>query len=228
MRDLYALVPPWWTIPMEYQLYAAFPLLALAVRRFGMPGMVAGALALTIAGRVGLPRLSAQLGIENVLANSVPGMLGLFAIGMGVAHLTHQQAFAGRGRTFAGLAALGFGAGVALWQTNAYAFYLFGDLAWGLGAGALLLAGRDALGWLRHPALVAMGGFSYSTYLIHYPLLAAGFVLLAPLGLARWQGAALMLALGVPLILLASWAFHRAFERPFLGRPPWLRAASAC
>ena len=68
-------------------------------------------------------------------------------------------------------------------------------------------------GWL-----VAQGRRSYSLYLVHAPLL--GCLQLA-LPLVPYRPL-LLFGLGLPLFVAFARAFHKVFERPFLGRPPWL------
>jgi peptidoglycan/LPS O-acetylase OafA/YrhL len=68
--------------------------------------------------------------------------------------------------------------------------------------------------------LVFAGAFSYSTYLIHYPVMSVVKQSLAlPVGDTRLQEYLILLIVGVPLIALASYAFYRLVERRFLLKP---------
>jgi peptidoglycan/LPS O-acetylase OafA/YrhL len=89
-----------------------------------------------------------------------------------------------------------------------------------LGATACLQAGHPLTGMARLMASkgpVTVGAFSYSLYLIHYPILAA----VATTLIARHYGGmfdtAVMLA-SVPLVCLAAFGFYWLFERPYLNR----------
>jgi peptidoglycan/LPS O-acetylase OafA/YrhL len=100
------------------------------------------------------------------------------------------------------------------------------DLLVGAGATALIVrwarrAAREAstsrgvaLGLLDSRAAVMLGSFSYSLYLIHFPILAlTGLVLRGWAWPAEARFWAMILG-GTPACLLAASAFHRAFERP--------------
>jgi peptidoglycan/LPS O-acetylase OafA/YrhL len=86
-----------------------------------------------------------------------------------------------------------------------------GDLAFGAGAGLLILLVLEAPGFarvLRLPPLPWLGRVSYSLYLIHLP------VFLAVIYGLPGVPAGLLVALLVPLSLLAAWLFYRAVEAP--------------
>jgi peptidoglycan/LPS O-acetylase OafA/YrhL len=75
-----------------------------------------------------------------------------------------------------------------------------------------------ALNWRP---LVWVGGFSYSVYLIHAPLLQVIWQYgLRPLGLGALPTYLALVALGLPLIVAASWGFWYVCERPFLNSKP--------
>jgi peptidoglycan/LPS O-acetylase OafA/YrhL len=84
----------------------------------------------------------------------------------------------------------------------------------------LVLCARNKRGiWrgaLSSRPLVWVGGFSYSLYLIHAPLLQVVWQYGAALFAGR-IGRFLVTALaGVPLIVAASWVFYRYCEEPYL------------
>ncbi len=86
-----------------------------------------------------------------------------------------------------------------------------GDLAFGAGAGLLILLVLEAPGFARVlslPPLPWLGGISYSLYLIHLP------VFLAVIHGLPGVPAGLRVAMLVPLSLLAAWLFRRAVEAP--------------
>jgi peptidoglycan/LPS O-acetylase OafA/YrhL len=66
--------------------------------------------------------------------------------------------------------------------------------------------------------VVALGTFSYSLYLIHYPLLSLSYLVYRTAGLGprtRWLA---LMAVSTPLCIVAASLFARVFERPFLPR----------
>jgi peptidoglycan/LPS O-acetylase OafA/YrhL len=76
---------------------------------------------------------------------------------------------------------------------------------------------RSLLDW--KPAM-ALGGFSYSLYLIHAPLIQLIWQYgVAPLHRSNGASFLLLLAVGTPLIVAAAWLFSLIGERPFLNRP---------
>jgi peptidoglycan/LPS O-acetylase OafA/YrhL len=206
-----------WTIPLEFQLYATFPLLAWVLARLGPVRAAGAALFLTVVARY----LVAHLGLPQGLAASVPGFLGVFVAGMAAAAIaTRHPNLAATPRRLLGLAALGaLAAAVVAWPTAGS--FLVSDAFFGLGFAALVLwlGGRPR----AIPAPAAwLGRISYSLYLLHAPLLAIwtmDFV-------TRGDGSILTylrtLAVAVPAMIVISWVFHRFVERPFLGRTPFL------
>jgi peptidoglycan/LPS O-acetylase OafA/YrhL len=71
---------------------------------------------------------------------------------------------------------------------------------------------------LEHPVSVKLGEFSYSTYLLHYPLVAVLSLWLMDLGVGPLPHFAILLSGGLVVCLLVAYAFHRVFERPFMRR----------
>jgi peptidoglycan/LPS O-acetylase OafA/YrhL len=65
--------------------------------------------------------------------------------------------------------------------------------------------------------LEATGRFSYSTYLMHAPVLAVvRFGVVNRLVASSDARFLLMLAIGLPVVYVATYAFYRMFERPFV------------
>ncbi len=195
-----------WSIAVEWQIYFSFPVLLWIGRRVGPWATTALALAAGYAGYAlvgGTPRFGLM-----------PHYYGMFALGMLAAGLT-----GGGGRKSAWWAVAGL-ALVALGIFYRGQTYEVLDLPFGVACASALVAlsraGRARAG-LEWSPLVALGGFSYSLYLVHAPLqhllVEYGF---GRAGLPRpWEFPALVVV-GTPLILAASFGFARAFERPFL------------
>lgn len=98
----------------------------------------------------------------------------------------------------------------------------------GLFATFLLIAAlfdpalRAILSW---KPLVAVGLFSYSLYLIHYPVIAACYRLTAPWQWPEWQQLLVYQGIVLPVCLALAYAFYLVFERPFLKLAPSKRTA---
>lgn len=74
------------------------------------------------------------------------------------------------------------------------------------------------------PATVKLGTFSYSLYLVHYPLIGFFFCLLLHFHLSETY-IGLCLLLLAPVIVGIAYLFHQVFERPFM--PTHLRKGMA-
>ena len=95
------------------------------------------------------------------------------------------------------------------------------DLPVSLAAAAILVgAARSEPSRLRSTLgakpLAAIGLFSYSLYMIHYPLAdVLCQYLLRPLHLRETALEAALLVIVIPIVVLSAWGFYWAFERPF-------------
>jgi peptidoglycan/LPS O-acetylase OafA/YrhL len=74
---------------------------------------------------------------------------------------------------------------------------------------------KPVVHFLETPFLCKIGRFSYSTYLIHYPILRLAVALTA-----LWTSSILVLGgiaffVYAPLTVLIAYGFHVRFERPF-------------
>ncbi len=197
---MYAIVPAWWFIGLLLQLYAVFPLLWLAVERFGAGRMFAAAAVIGFAARA----------------------LGLFAAGSYMDEFSRGSIFVTRLPEFA------FGVALAVWCTgdprrltalvrsplviasaaaaflagNAAALTLGGEIVAPLltSAGGFVLIAAAAAD-VRTPALRWIGQHSLSLYLVHQ----AAIVALVPLHAAPLRGwAGLTIALtATPFLALA-------------------------
>jgi peptidoglycan/LPS O-acetylase OafA/YrhL len=219
-----------WSIAMECQIYLVFPLFLLLWRRYSPLFATVAIAALSLALLFWLTltwvgRLPYYAGFTFV-----PHYFGLFAIGMCAASAYTAQS----GRwlwlrnryVWEGVALVCF---VALATTiDTWPIYIL-DLFTALGTVGLLFAAsrpgnrnpvRAALDWRP---LVWIGGFSYSVYLIHAPLVQVIWQYgLRPLGFGLGQLTTYLalLVVGMPLIVAASWGFWYVCERPFLNSKP--------
>ncbi|HVC46596.1 MAG TPA: acyltransferase [Terracidiphilus sp.] len=203
---------PLWSIAVECQIYLLFPLLLWVRRRFGMVAV----LGITYIGGLTLNSWLASTSFIGL----APMYVFYFALGMFAA----EAALAPPRRVFVWLFAvccvLAFCAG---FKPIVYA-YTITEIVYGLlGASALILCAHHPRNPLARVAgsrpLARIGLFSYSLYLIHFPLLYVLWQHVAlPLHLGRTATCLVMATAGVALILLASFAFYLVFEKPFLNR----------
>lgn len=221
-----------WSIAVESQIYLLFPLFVLVCARRGLGVALAAAGALSAA----LVALVSAVPVAGpvVLSGLTPQFLLLFALGAGAAAVVGSGA--ARRVPFGALAAAGGGTVAivaAAGPETALARLVELDVVAGAATAALLVAlcraPRGALSrLLASRPLSGLGGFSYSTYLVHAPLLQVAWLAwVRPTGLAGEGAFALLVAAGVPAALVLSYGFHLVFERPFVGarRQPSRRTA---
>ena len=177
-------------------------------------GFAAGFAVATLAGWLDNP----------ALAKLCPWYAGLFALGM--AGAAEDWSLPGRLPLLGGVTALATLLAALAVQGGADVSVMAIDLLVGAGAMALIVrcarrAAHDkstsrgaVLGLLESRVAVRLGSFSYSLYLIHFPILAfAGWTLRGwawPAEARFWA----MLLVSTPLCMLAALVFHWAFERP--------------
>jgi peptidoglycan/LPS O-acetylase OafA/YrhL len=211
-----------WSMAVEAQLYVAFPLLLLMVRRWGGMAMVATVtLVVATVGVVGphVPRL------DTFVVHSPPDLAALFALGVLTAGIVGAST-ARRSWPWAWLALAAVAPVVATlwWQGSAWTLdHLFWvDLAVG-PAIACLLAGlatgqpAPLLRLLDTRPVRSLGRSSYSLYLIHAPIVVVVYEKLVAGRVAPGVPAFLVsLALALPLSIVLARLFASVFEIPFL------------
>jgi peptidoglycan/LPS O-acetylase OafA/YrhL len=194
--------PPMWSVATEWQVYFLLPALLWAWRRWGASGAV------TLGFAVGLaPLLLVPRGHECV---GCFWYAGLFAFGVAAAR-GPGTASCPRVVMAAVPVALLMSNGVAVLDAFVGAITA-GFLTRTIQSGDKTLVVRA----LESRPAVTLGGFSYSLYLTHYPVQAALTAALVRLGVPPSARLALLLTAGTALCLAVSYAFHLAFERPFL------------
>jgi peptidoglycan/LPS O-acetylase OafA/YrhL len=216
-----------WSMAVEAQLYVVFPLLLLAVRRFGALAMVAS-VTLVVAG-VGIvgphiPRL------DTFVVQSPPDLAALFAVGILSAGIVGAStarrswpwpwlALAAATPVFATIWWRG-----SVW-TLGHLFWV--DLALGPAIACLLAAlatGRPAplLRLLDARPIRSLGLSSYSLYLIHGPIV---IVVYEEFVAGRFHHGVLAfvltVVLAVPLTIACARVFATLFEPPFRGLRAW-------
>ena len=214
-----------WSLGLEFQLYILFPVLVEAYRRFNARGVLLVVLAFCTAYRFFLVRGNylPDDSAGYVLAYSVFGRCFEFALGMFAAALVsrwHTEQKSPLCWTD-GLLPLILVPAAILDGRHGH-FQTLTDAMWGLVFAALLLAGSRP-GGLAHRALsgralVSLGIFSYSVYLIHLPLVMA----LGDYSIAHFSNTGQVLfalLLVAPLMIALGYVFFLLFERPFLNAP---------
>jgi peptidoglycan/LPS O-acetylase OafA/YrhL len=225
----YTINHAFWSIAVEWRIYFLFPLLVWVAARFGIVKtmLVACIVSCFLYDPIG-KRIAHSLTIHYV---------GLFAMGMVAAQVSFaQDAMSLRMKKLPWLI-IGL---LPLIGANFYARHLqaaggelpiyLEDTAVGLASMSLLIAvARREAFWLTRALswkpLVFVGGFSYSLYLIHSPLLEV----LQRYYLPTWQETRMdsfvLLALaGTPIIVIASYLFYLVAERPFASGLPGSKA----
>jgi peptidoglycan/LPS O-acetylase OafA/YrhL len=189
-----------WTLSLEVQFYALYPLVFAARRRFGLAPVLAGVVLVNVASAWWLERHDLQFFTSYWLA----WMLG--------AWIAEARARTPGRRP----SARWYGAGIALLALGCGAFRYGQYGAFQLWAAGFACCLYPALAHPPRPnavlrALSGFGAFSYSLYLVHLPL----FVCMASLlyrstpQLSIWPSFGLM-ALALPFAYL----FYRAVELP--------------
>jgi len=209
---LYKINHVFWSIAVEWQIYFAFPILLWLNRKAGIWGTTAMVVILGLAGFQALDG-TRHLGLT-------PHYYGMFAMGVLAANLAHSPrwAYARDSVSWWTLMALSL-----LAMASIHGLYRndLSDVPFSVACLSLLVLLAKEPGRLRTvlewPGLVAIGGFSYSLYLVHAPLqhllVEHGF---KRLGFAESFEFPFLLFVGTPLILMFAYGFHRVFERPFL------------
>jgi peptidoglycan/LPS O-acetylase OafA/YrhL len=213
-----------WSIAVEAQLYVAFPLLLLMVRRWGAMIMLATVtLVVAMVGIVG-PHVS---GLDVFVIQSPPDLAALFAVGVVTAGIVGAGA-ARRSWPWPALALAAAAPVLAMiaWRGSVWTLdHLFWvDLALGPAVACLLAGlagGRPAplLRLLEARPIRGLGASSYSLYLTHGPIVVVVYEKVVA-GRVR-QGVpafVVSLALLLPLTIAFARVFARAFEIPFRRR----------
>jgi peptidoglycan/LPS O-acetylase OafA/YrhL len=223
---IYQMEIPMWSVATEWQIYFVFPLLLLVRRRFNMA--VAASLAFVIG-------LAPHFLPHQPLEQAYPWFAGLFAVGMCGAEIVFSQkreVMTLRKRVPWRLLSWIVLGGVMIDHflrpriDPDFSTVVISELLVSLFTVLLIVdcasclmekqADRPAvLALLESKWVVRLGTFSYSLYLIHLPILGLTELPLSGIQspVAKFFG---LLLLGVPLALLASYGFHRLFEKPFM------------
>jgi len=200
-----------WSIALEAQLYILFPLLVLSLANFGR--------------RI---TLAATITIALLIINYVPRapklypwFLPLFVLGMVAAHIAFQPKPKMRIQPFAAWMTLGIGFLIVRYTVNHGDPLPAGDAGIGIVVASLcflLTTAKPGLltktfGW---KPLASLGGFSYSLYLMHHPILQIVYANRSVEG--EWQILRYLMLTGLPIVLVSTYLFSLVFERPFISK----------
>jgi peptidoglycan/LPS O-acetylase OafA/YrhL len=224
---------PLWTIAVEEQIYILFPFLLLPLwRRFHTLSMIAGAALVPLVVWLVLP-------YANFLETRAWFMV-LFAMGaVGASINFSRRAQDQRWRERLPWLLIAAGS-MVIWAVlkfvlprllgaNTPAGYITDpvtDPFFGVAIAALLVRWTElwrrgvpkfsVLAVLDSRPLVFLGVFSYSLYLMHAPFLSVLTQAFRSLGINGDMFFVLMLVVGMPLVVIATYGFHLIFEKPFM------------
>jgi peptidoglycan/LPS O-acetylase OafA/YrhL len=217
---------PLWALATIWQIYFMFPAVLLPVwRRFGNAATIAAGFLLGL-----LPLF--LLSHHGNWDWAKPWLLGDFALGMAGAAIVCTDSRESRAlldRTPWTALCLAFLAGtvgaIALLDENIW----IADILRGATSICLILAlaRRSAqararptlpIRMLTSRAAMALGAFSYSLYLVHFPILEQAVRLLRDRHVGAGTAAAISFLVVVPCVLAVAYAFHLIFERPAIER----------
>jgi len=223
----YQINGPLWSIGIEVQIYLLFPLFVWLWTRRGIVPVLTLGLVLTTVFHYALR--------GTVLAGFSATYISIFTMGMYASLLVFNDGSDRRSRRRAAalrflswvpaiaLLPLLFPAQAAgLMRNHMTAMDLVGGL---ISSSFLVILGRNPLHPVRRLVswlpLVWVGGFSYSLYLIHFPLQQLfwqTFLMNSPL--SHGVRFAIVATVGTVLIVLSSWGFYRLCEKPFARSRP--------
>jgi peptidoglycan/LPS O-acetylase OafA/YrhL len=210
----------YWSIGVECKIYLLFPLILAVERRLGVGWTTA---LFTAAGFAAAWWVRA-----TTFSATSPHYLGLFCWGAAAAWVGNGAGDVWRRRRESPWWAAGLVVSMAVlaalcwrWGWVSKRLPLMDPFAGAVCACLLVLCARTKRNLWRSALsarpLVWVGGFSYSLYLIHAPLLQVVWQYGAALLFAEHIGRFLATVfVGVPLIVAASWVFYRYCEKPYL------------
>jgi peptidoglycan/LPS O-acetylase OafA/YrhL len=220
-----------WSIAVEAQLYLLLPIMFLIARKRGVAAMVfAVALPVLLIGLLSSSSDFVQLFVRFTPQLAVGFVAGAAAMGLAVHERWARLPFPALAATCAALPLAMIVVGGSQWTV---AHYFWVDLAVTPSV-AFLLAGFATGGApriarpLETPALRSLGGFSYSLYLVHAPIVVAiGELVVLPAVGHGPDAMALMLVLAVPVSLVVSRGFAALFDLPFQRHKSWSALGAA-
>lgn len=200
-----------WSIALEAQLYLVFPLLVFALFRIGRFQTLFLTLGLALAVMFAFPEAM----------KLYPWFLPLFALGMVAGHFAYRPHPKLSTAPWIGIALFWIGMTAVPLAVQSKQFIAVSDFGIGVAVAGLIYLGSVAptrvlpriCSW---KPIVAIGGFSYSLYLMHHPILQILYVYRPGFVTGPAKSLAYLVLVGLPLILIACYIFSLMFERPFI------------
>ncbi|WP_416985062.1 acyltransferase family protein [Streptomyces sp. T028] len=228
-QDIFTAPTPngaFWSIGVEAELYLLFPLLLFVRRRFSAAVLVACVTLPVVARGLMAPDASPVEGANQLTPHLAPVFVaGMIGAGIVVASDRVRRLPWGWFAVLAAMPVLALGVvRGSVWTVN---HYFWVDIAIAPAMTMLIAAvatGRSAVltRILTSRPLQGLGGFSYSLYLIHLPLVMAVIRRVAPhfvsSGLPTFW---FTLIVALPVSLLGAWLFAQLFEMPFKRNRSW-------
>jgi peptidoglycan/LPS O-acetylase OafA/YrhL len=220
-----------WSIAIEAQLYVLLPLLLFLVRKRGPAVMLVTVMLPVLV--IGV--FASSVPVINLFTRFTPQLAVGFTVGVVAAGISRNQRWSRVPLLWLAVAAalppltLIAVAG-STWTVE---HYFWVDLAVLPSVGLLLAAitagrAQRVSRFLDVAPIRSLGGYSYSLYLIHAPIVVAVAALVVRPRVGPGLPALLtMLAIAVPLSLVASRLFAAVFDLPFQRHKSWSALANA-
>ncbi|MEV6168303.1 acyltransferase [Streptomyces sp. NPDC051954] len=229
VQDIFTAPTPngaFWSIGVEAELYLFFPLLLLIRRRLNAAFLIACVTLPVIALGLTAPDANPVEGANWLTPHLAPVFVaGMVSAGVVVASDRVRRLPWGWFAVLAALPVLALGmAKGSVWTVT---HYFWVDLAIAPAMTMLIAAvatGRSAVltRFLTTRPIRVLGGFSYSLYLIHLPIVMAVIRRVAPHfvspGLPTFW---FTLVVSLPVSLVGAWVFAQIFELPFKRNRSW-------
>lgn len=207
------LLKPAWSISLEWQYYLSAPLIAwLLCRRSGVAALIIAALI----GKLGRGYW------ENPDNAFLLRWLPMFMVGIISAEFAARCERDPSLTAKHGLSIIGIGLGLALFFFEVQLSFMIWTLAYSLAIGAWDQVwprlGRVLGGALRLAPARWLGDVSYPLYLLHWPFIIGSIAALQiwDPGMSQRTTLLLLLGVGMPVLLLSSWAVHSWIEKPLM------------
>ncbi len=213
------LLPPAWSITLEWQYYLVAPFLARAVMISGTVRTAAKWSLIAVAVVLG-----SKYGVKfaNPMLAFFPAHLPLFLLGIGSYHFyARYHSDDKNGNRISSISMIVLIAVGILFQWHAIAL-----TAWALGFGCIMVRGDNLPGRLLsplrnsllHPALQWLGHLSFPLYLVHWPIIIAVMYVTLHLfpDISQRGNLAVLLLVGVPLVVAAARVIHLHLELPLM------------